>query len=626
MPIPDIFSNRSVPPKPGDTVSHFQLHELLGEGSFGRVYRATDNTLARDVALKFLILDPLQDELEELKQRFVREARLMARILHPHLATIFEADLADDFPFIAMEYIPGKPLDFRLENGPPFSIGEVCTIGQQVSQALAYALTHKVIHRDLKPDNIMFVDDSNVKVVDMGIAKPLDDSAVFATMTAMTIGTLNYMAPEQHRGDELDHRADIYALGVVLVEMATGELPFPGESAPGIYEAKEEGLPWALKSKVKEIPDSLVELLEGMLAFDPEDRIDSYERVLSELRIAAVPVVAPRSTVRKKRPKGVKPAQPVRETTAAPAEPKKTKRPKQRVATAKVARIRKGGADSANPTPVAAAKSALEVGRFQLRDRIGDGTVGVVYRAEDRESGEMVALKRFRASGQEDIEELSWRFQTTGGLISAFNHVNICPAYEFATDGNIAYAVSQLLMVPGNRPFSLNDYRESFGEDGVLASAHVRHLGSLLLDGLSHAHKMGVSHGGLSPNNLLFEYMGEEEGSWRLHLKVTDFSLATLVNGSAALAKRHEKLRPQVYLSPEQRKGGTASPECDIYAVAAMLFECLTGETRFTERLTKLRPELDDDWEPVLGKALRKDPARRFHDAAEFAGYLELLE
>ena len=114
----------------------------------------------------------------------------MARILHPHLATIFEADLVNDFPYIAMEFIPGKPLDFRVDNGPPFSIFEVCTIGQQVTQALAFALTHKVIHRDLKPDNIMFVDDSNVKVVDMGIAKPLDDSATFATMTAMTIGTL----------------------------------------------------------------------------------------------------------------------------------------------------------------------------------------------------------------------------------------------------------------------------------------------------------------------------------------------------------------------------------------------------------------------------------------------------
>jgi serine/threonine protein kinase len=643
MPILDIFSNRSEPPEPGDTVGHFDLHELLGEGSFGRVYRATDNTLGRDVALKFLILNALQDDQDELKQRFVREARLMARILHPHLATIFEAELANDFPYIAMEFIPGKPLDFRVDNGPPFSIFEVCTIGQQVTQALAYALTHKVIHRDLKPDNIMFVDDSNVKVVDMGIAKPLDDSATFATMTAMTIGTLNYMAPEQHRGDDLDHRADIYALGIVLVEMATGELPFPGQSAPCIYEGKEEGLPWSLKSKVPDMPDSLVSLLEGMLAFEPEDREDSYAHILSELRKAAMPVAAATpapshsSTARKKRPKGVKPASPVRSTAAAPSPvPEKKKslpkpsRPKQRAATAKVPRIRKSGkaADDATrePIPVASAKSVLEVGRYRLRDRIGDGTVGVVYKAENQDTGEIVALKRFRTSDAEDVEELSWRFQTTGGLITTFDHPNICPIYEFGTDGTTAFAVSQLLLVPENRPFSLNDYRESFGEDGVLASNHVRHLGYLLLDGLNHAHKMGVAHGDVTPDNLLFEYMGEEEGSWRLHLKITDFSKGALVNGSAALAKRHEKLRPQAYLSPEQRKGATASPECDIYAVAAILFECLTGQTSFKERLTSLRPELDEDWEPVLGKALRKDPARRFHDATEFASYLELLE
>jgi serine/threonine protein kinase len=323
MVIRDIFSNRPQPPEPGDIVSHFTLHELLGEGSFGRVYRATDDTLGRDVALKFLILDVLQSEQEELKLRFIREARLMARILHPHLATIFEADLANDFPYIAMEYIPGKPLDFRVDNGPPFSIAEVCTIGQQITQALAYALTHKVIHRDLKPDNIMFVDDSNVKVVDMGIAKPLDDSASFATMTAITIGTLNYMAPEQHRGEDLDHRADIYALGVVLVEMATGDLPFPGNSAPGIYEGKEEGLPWSLKSRVKDMPDSMVTLLEGMLAFEPEDRINSYEEILGELRGAGIPALPSSSAARKKRPKGVKPASPVRANSTTPSPERK---------------------------------------------------------------------------------------------------------------------------------------------------------------------------------------------------------------------------------------------------------------------------------------------------------------
>lgn len=629
MAILDIFSNQPDPPEPGDTIGHFKLHELLGEGSFGRVYRATDTTLDRDVALKFLILNPLQADQEELKQRFVREARLMARILHPHLATIFEAELANDFPYIAMEFIPGRPLDHRVDNGPPFSVAEVCMIGQQVTQALAYALKHKVIHRDLKPDNIMFVDDSNVKVVDMGIAKPLDDSASFATMTAMAIGTLNYMAPEQHRGEDLDHRADIYALGIMLVEMLTDELPFPGQSAPRIYEAKEQGLPWDLKEKAPDAPDCLVRLLHGMLAFDPEERIDSYEHILGELRKAARPV-APATPVAapveqpRKRPKGVKPASVIRQPT--PASAKAAARPKQRAATAKVPRIRKA-APPAEPAPVPApsAKSALDIGRYRLRDRIGDGTVGVTYVAEDTETGERVALKRFRTSSKEDIEELNWRFQSTGGLISSFAHPNICPVREYAVDGNTAYGVSQLLLVPGSRPFSLQDYRESFGSAGALAAEHVRHLGFLLLDGLSYAHQRGVSHGDLTPNNLLFEYMGEEEGSWRLHLKITDFSLGTLVNGSVALAKRHEKLRPKAYFAPEQRKGAPPSPESDIYAVAAILFECLTGNREFGERLTNLRPDLDEDWEPVLGKALRKEPERRFHDAAEFASYLELL-
>src|SRR6185503_8393859 len=198
----------------GSTVSHYRILDKLGEGGMGVVYKAQDSRLERLVALKFLPESLAADPLA--KQRFLNEAKAASALNHPNVAVVYDVGEVDSASFIAMELVEGESLKARLRSGP-LTISQIQSLGLQIAQGLHAAHSRGIVHRDIKPDNILLTRDGRIKIMDFGIAKLGLSSNL--TQTGMTLGTLAYMSPEQVLGEEVDHRADLWSLGVVLYEM-----------------------------------------------------------------------------------------------------------------------------------------------------------------------------------------------------------------------------------------------------------------------------------------------------------------------------------------------------------------------------------------------------------------------
>ena len=216
----------------GQTLGHYRVLEQIGAGGMGLVFRAHDERLERDVALKVLPPGTLTDETA--RKRFRKEALTLSKLNHPNIETVFDFDTQDGMDFLVMEYIPGVTLDEKLA-AAALPEKEVIRLGEQLAEGLEAAHAEGVIHRDLKPGNLRLTPVGRLKVLDFGLAKllrPVSDIAHTESLsqTRGAAGTLPYMAPEQLRSEPADARSDIWAAGVVLYEMATGRRPFPQRS------------------------------------------------------------------------------------------------------------------------------------------------------------------------------------------------------------------------------------------------------------------------------------------------------------------------------------------------------------------------------------------------------------
>ena len=262
----------------GKTISHYEILEKLGEGGMGVVYKARDTKLNRDVALKFLPAGLTSDG--ESRKRFVREAQAAAALNHPNICAVYEIGEADGQTFIVMPCIGGTSLADKVKDGP-LSIDEALDIAIQVGKGLARAHENGIVHRDIKPGNTLIDDHGLVKIVDFGLAKLGSLSKM--TMVGTTLGTVGYMSPEQARGDEVDHRSDIWALGVVLYEMLAGRMPFRGEvDAAVIYSIMNEE-PDPLTENCPECPAELGEVISAALAKELDDRFQSMDEMVAAL-------------------------------------------------------------------------------------------------------------------------------------------------------------------------------------------------------------------------------------------------------------------------------------------------------------------------------------------------------
>ncbi len=280
--------------QPGQTVAHYELLELIGEGGMGRVFRAYDSRLKRQVAIK--ILQPGLTSDEKLRRRFEREARAAAAVSHPTIAAIHEVSESGDLAYIVMEYVEGRTLKKMLGAGP-VPLMETLRIAVEIAEGLGEAHRAGVVHRDLKPDNIIVRPDRRPKILDFGIAKLLEDqSGMFRRRTRPSttslssdgkiMGTLGYMSPEQARGDPVDARTDIFSLGVILYEMVTGQAPFRGRTPIDTLTSilKEPPLPATQVNPA--VHPRVEQLLEECLQKDPAKRFQRMEDLVASLRIA----------------------------------------------------------------------------------------------------------------------------------------------------------------------------------------------------------------------------------------------------------------------------------------------------------------------------------------------------
>jgi eukaryotic-like serine/threonine-protein kinase len=263
----------------GHTLGHYQITSRLGAGGMGVVYLARDTRLERLVALKFLPFDVTLDE--EQKLRFVREAKASAALEHPNIGTIHEiAEAPDGRMFIVMGYYDGDTLRQRIQRGR-FAANEAVEIARQVASGLAHAHSRGIVHRDVKPNNILVTCEGVVKIIDFGLAKSRELSTV--TRAGRVMGTVAYLSPEQARGEDVDQRSDVWSLGAVLYEMLTGHVPFRGEHPAASIHNILNADPTPVSELCPDVPLQIDQIVRRTLEKDPKSRYPSASELLKAL-------------------------------------------------------------------------------------------------------------------------------------------------------------------------------------------------------------------------------------------------------------------------------------------------------------------------------------------------------
>ena len=271
-------------------ISHYRIVSKLGSGGMGEVYLAEDTQLDRKVAIKFLPSESVADE--QAKRRLIREAKAAAKLDHPHICAIYEVAEEDGCDFIVMQYVEGETLASRIQR-TPLGLKEALDIGAQIADALAEAHSRAIIHRDIKPQNIMLTSRGQVKILDFGLAKIVTNPTLLesnaetqslVTESGVVVGTVPYMSPEQVKGNSLDVRSDLFSFGAVLYEMFSGHQPFASENPATTFTAILTREPTPLARYSTEVPAELERIVSKALRKDREERYQTAKDLLLDLK------------------------------------------------------------------------------------------------------------------------------------------------------------------------------------------------------------------------------------------------------------------------------------------------------------------------------------------------------
>jgi serine/threonine protein kinase/tetratricopeptide (TPR) repeat protein len=508
----------------GQTISHFKILAPLGEGGMGVVYKAQDLKLDRFVALKFLPQSLTSNE--EAKRRFVYEAKAASALDHPNICTIYEIDeLPDGQMFMAIAYYDGESLHERLERGP-LGVDEAMVIAGQVALGLASAHDKGIIHRDVKPANIVITNDGQTKILDFGLAKLADRTQL--TQAGSRVGTVAYMSPEQVNGAELDVRSDIFSLGVVLYEMVAGKHPFHGENAMVVAHRIVNDNPTPLANYRSDVPDRLQGLLDRALAKNREDRFASLDEFIEALGGTAAPAIGRHWT-----------EQSTMSTMKSAAEPAPDE----------------------------------TIGPYRLRERVGIGGMGEVWSADQTEPfRRKVALKIVKA-GMDSAEVIS-RFEAERQALALMDHPCIAKVYDAGATplGRPYFAMEFVRGIP------ITEYCDKY----KLTTKARLELFMRLCEGVQHAHQKAVIHRDLKPSNVLITEIDDEAVP-----KIIDFGVAKATSQQLTEKTMHTYVGQLIgtpeYMSPEQADLSTEDIDTrtDIYSLGVILYELMSGELPF---------------------------------------------
>ncbi len=257
-------------------LERYDVLQEIGRGGMGVVLKAFDPSLHRVVAIK--VLAPQLATSGVARKRFLREAKAAAAVTHDHIVTIHAVDEANGLPYLVMQYVPGQSLQDRIDKDGPLELTDILRIGMQTASGLAAAHAHGIVHRDIKPANILLEEGvQRVKITDFGLARAMDDASL--TQSGFVAGSPLYMAPEQARGEALDHRADLFSLGSVLYTMCTGRPPFRAANTLAVLRRVSEDTPRPIREINPEIPDWLADIVAKLMAKEPAERFHSAAEV-----------------------------------------------------------------------------------------------------------------------------------------------------------------------------------------------------------------------------------------------------------------------------------------------------------------------------------------------------------
>jgi serine/threonine-protein kinase len=304
-------------------VGRYIILDRIGSGSMGRVYRAHHVMMDRVVALK--IIAPEIASNERVVARFQREMKLVGRLDHPNVVRAFDADQINKILYIVMEYVTGLSLGERLKKKGPIPPAEMIDYAAQAARGLAHAHEQGIVHRDIKPTNILLTDDRRIKILDLGLGVLMeaDSAATFATADGIAVGTVDYMSPEQACGREVDGRSDLYGLGCSMYHLMSGKLPFPGTSPIERLGKRIGGRHTPITDYLPDIPASFVRVLDKLLAHKPHERFATAAEAAEALQNVLRPKAKAAAPAQHLAPLVSAPAGPASPETKPATEPKK---------------------------------------------------------------------------------------------------------------------------------------------------------------------------------------------------------------------------------------------------------------------------------------------------------------
>jgi serine/threonine-protein kinase len=266
-------------------IKRYEIRKLIGQGAMADVYEAYDPRIDRLLAIKVLREDRSVDN--EYIMRFMREAKAVGNLSHPHIVTIYDVDEFEKRPYLVMELLDGTPLNKVIKSGKKYSLNEALSIGAQLGSALHYAHGRGVVHRDIKPSNIICDDSTNtIKITDFGIAHFEDTELTHQTRMGDVIGTPQYMSPEQVSGAKVDGRSDLFSVGVILYQLITGQKPFGGDSVASLMYQITHTEPKPLQQLDPELPTQVRRIIEKLLKKNPNERFQTGQELVNAITLA----------------------------------------------------------------------------------------------------------------------------------------------------------------------------------------------------------------------------------------------------------------------------------------------------------------------------------------------------
>ncbi len=617
----------------GREFAGFTITDELGKGGMGVVMKAVRESDGVVAAVKLIQEHEAKDA--QYIARFEREAAVLQGLQHPNILKVYDHGRNEDGVFyIVMEFVDGPSVGDVIHRYGRIPPAQAMRIILDTSKALKSAHGHNVIHRDIKPDNILLTQDGKVKLADFGLAKDTTDNARL-TLTGQVMGTPAFMSPEQGQGEKVDFRSDIYSLGVTLYYMLAGERPFSGSTPLEVVVKQIQDDPPDLREKVPGLPPPLCALVETMMAKTPDDRQQDHQEVVD-----AVVDIAKQEGWSLKAGPGSEAGDAEGLTLddanlgAMVRQAVEGEKTVDTVPADKAGKAEKLGTDEIVGDAGDAMVGEVIGGKYLIRSKLGEGGMGSVYLVRHTDLQQDYALKVLNPdiAANEAFRE---RFLREAKAASAFTHKHAVTIRDFGHDGDALYMTMDFSR--GRNLKSILD------KEGTMSEARAANIAQQCLLALREAHAAGLVHRDLKPENVMIETRNGKD-----FVRILDFGVAKMVGTTEdaedteapTLTRTGTVVGTIQYMSPEQASGDPdIDARSDLYSLAAIFYECVTGKRHIEaansqQMMFKLATEdppplsthvkgVSKKVEKLVMKNLARDRKQRSPDAERFLAELE---